>query len=459
MEAYLAADVSKGYADFVLLDPQLNDLEHPIQFDDSPAGHEALKQWLDLCITTHQLSQIFAGMESTGGFENNWFTMFFDLAKTRPVQVCRLNPRLVANAAKAEGSRQHTDVLSAYHIAYYQRRYHDKITYQQPENYYRGFRSMDNHIQLLLRQRTELINEFKQLLYRCMPELLRLCRGNGLPTWMLTLLEKYPDRRKLARAQARTLARIEQLSLEKAQKIIANARQSVADAPLETDVLMIKDQATAIRAQSRRIETFKAELVARCTGPEIELLQTIKGIGAYSAARLMIYIEDIRRFASPKHIAGFFGLHPIIKQSGDQAGRPRMSKCGHAGVRSTLFMCAQSAVVHDAHLRAIFERHRAAGKNYFQAIGVIMHKMLRIVWGVLTRKTAYDAGIDQRNQQKAHQAPTDQTHAEWRHKRRGDSFDEDAPVSSKAFRKRKAYQLSQVSDAEQVRDLTDMPDT
>ena len=458
MKAFLAGDVSKGYADFVLLDQQLRQLQPPIQFDDSRSGHQALEQWLNQAIADAQLTQVYAAVESTGGFEDNWVAMFFQLAQTLPVQVSRLNPMPVAKAAKAEGSMQRTDSLSAYHIAYYQRRYHDKITYQQPQSHYRSFRSLDNHTQLLIRQRTQLINELKQLLYHCMPELLAYCRNSGIPAWMLAVLQKYPANQKIARARAQTLARFDQLSRPKAEQLITKARQSVAGDTDPTDSFLIADQAATIADKTRRIEALKRELMTRCTGPEVALLQTMKGVGAYSAARMMIHIEDIRRFASPKHIASFFGLHPTLQESGDQTSRSRMSKKGDPAVRSTLFMCAQSAVNHDPHLKAIYDKHRQAGKSYFQTIGIIMHKMLRIMWGILTHQKPYDSDTDQQNQQKNTQQPVDQTNAEWRHKRRKQELDEAAPVSRKAYKKRKAYQLSQVSNAEQVRDLTDMPD-
>lgn len=456
MKAFLAADVSKGYADFVLIDQKLNKLRSVIQFDDTRNGHQALKKWLEQAIADANLSEVYAAVESTGGFEDNWVALFFELAKTLPVQISRLNPMLVANAAKAEGSRQRTDSLSAYHIAYYQQRYHDKISYQQPRSYYRSFRNLDNHIQLLTRQQTQLINGLKQLLYRCMPELLAYCRNNGLPNWILAVLKKYPANQKIARARAQTLARIDQLTLEKAEQLIVKARHSIAGDTDQTNSILIADQVSAIMDKTRRIEALKSQLEASCTGNEVQLLQTIKGVGAYSAARIMIHIEDIRRFSSANHLASFFGLHPTIRQSGDKAGQSRMSKQGNPGVRAALFMCAKSAVCHDLHLKSIFEKHRDAGKGYYQAIGVIMHKLLRIIWGMLTSQKPYDPEIDKKNQQNTTRQPIDLTYAEWTHKRRDQDFDDAAPISRKAHKKRKAYQLSRAGNAERVPDLNDM---
>src|SRR5205814_8734093 len=111
-------------------------------------------------------------------------------------------------------------------------------------------------------------------------------------------------------------------------------------------------------------------------------------------------IEDHKRFASPKELASYFGLHPELKESRDKQKVYRMSKKGRASMRATLYMCAQTAVLHDAHLKAIYHRHRSKGKNHKQAIGVIMHKLSRIIWGVLTSKQPYQATVDEKNQNK-----------------------------------------------------------
>src|SRR5699024_241582 len=101
--------------------------------------------------------------------------------------------------------------------------------------------------------------------------------------------------------------------------------------------------------------------------------------------------------------------------------------------------------------------HRAKGKSHKQALGVIMHKLLRIIWGMLTHRTAYNAATDRSNQQNNEYSPPDNEQKELESKRRLQAFDSDAPISRIATQKRKAYQHSQVSKAEQVRDVTDTP--
>src|SRR5690554_3617132 len=96
---YLGIDVSKGYSDFVLLDDALQALSKPIQFDDTWAGHQRLLSWLSGCMNRYTIDQLYAGMESTGGFEDNWYALL--IGAGLPLRVARVNPLAVKNAAKA----------------------------------------------------------------------------------------------------------------------------------------------------------------------------------------------------------------------------------------------------------------------------------------------------------------------------------------------------------------------
>jgi len=456
-QAFLGIDVSKGYGDFMLLDDSFELLAKPVQFDDTPKGHQALADWLARCIQTYPLTRIYAGVESTGGFENNWHAMLIELGRSLPIQIARLNPSVVKDAAKATLSTQVTDPISAHNIAHYLIRYGDQVTYGQPETRYRSFRNLDTHLRLLIRQRSQLINQLKQLLYSCFPELQRFCK-QGMPNWVLQLLIRYPTPQKLSRAHAHTVAKIPYITLEKAEDLIGKATQSVASQGGYSDGYLITSLAREIRNKQKRITIHKQKLATECEGAETQLLQTISGIASYSASCIMIQIEDIRRFASPAKLAGYFGVFPKVKESGDKPPVVRMSKKGRAAMRATLYMCANNAVLADPHLKSIYHRHRTKGKSHKQALGVIMHKLLRIIWGVLTSGTPYDPQIDKNNQENNASTSGQSRQNQIASKRRHQKFDEDAPISRIATTKRKAYQQSQVSSAEQARDPVGRPD-
>jgi len=456
MEAYLGIDVSKGYSDFLLLDTQHRRLAPVFQLDDSFSGHQILEKWIRDMLESHGISQLYAAVESTGGFEDNWFSCLSRLSATLPIKVSRLNPSVVKNAARADLKGQVTDAQSARNIASYLIRYTGQVAYQKGESRYCAYRSLHNHIQLLTKQKTQMVNELKQLLYRCNPELQRYCKSS-VPKWVLGLLAQYPTAAKLARGKATKMARIKTITQAKAEQLIDRAKKSVASRGEFTDAYLVQALVQDIKAKQTRLDELKELLSENCTGTEVELLQSIKGIGAYSAACIMIQIEEISRFASPKHLAGYFGLYPTIKESGDKRYVSRMSKKGRPAIRATLFMCANTAVLFDPHLKNIYARHRAKGKGHKQALGVVMHKMLRMIWGVLSSGKSYDPRLDQHNILKTKHAPEHNIEKETQLKRALQPFDGEAPISRLAAKKRKAHQTSQASHAEQVRDLIDVP--
>jgi hypothetical protein len=116
---------------------------------------------------------------------------------------------------------------------------------------------------------------------------------------------------------------------------------------------------------------------------EVKILKTFKGIGDYSAMGLLMNIGSVDNFASTKKIAAQFGLHPVWKKSGDGTWGMHMSKQGAAEVRHILYNVTTCAIVHNPLIKEIYEQYLKKGRNKRLAIGACMHKVLRIVYGIL----------------------------------------------------------------------------
>lgn len=456
MEGFLGIDVSKGYCDVFLIGPDFRQLGDTARFLDTRRQHDLLDSWIRDAMARHGLSLLNCAVESTGGFENNWHSFLVGLGAALPVKVARLNPNTVKNASAALLRPNVTDALSAQNIAEYLVRYRDQVDYRVADKRYASFRSLVNHTVLVTRQRTQLVNECKQVLYTAFPELLRFCK-KAIPKPMLCLLGQYPSAMALSRARLEDLVAIKGITLDKAVLLVASAKGSVASRSTGTDEFLIQSMMEAITHKDMQLKRLKGRLAKDCQGPEVELLKTITGVGAYSAALLMAEIEDIGRFPSPGKLAAYFGLHPKLKESGDKKSVARMSKKGRPGVRAALYMCAQSAVMHDDNMKSIYARHRANGKKHNQAIGVIMHKILRTAWGVLTSEKAYDPQIDKGNQDKCSKK-AEEAKATPQKQIQGESyFDPEAPLSRRAAKKMKAATTSQPGHAGNVRDLVQQP--
>lgn len=427
----------KGYADFILLDHKKNIVEKNFQFDDTFEGHNQLYSFLSNFTVCTPNSHITAAVESTGGYENNWVALLIKLQQDLPISVARLNPFGVSYSAKADLKRIITDKISAQSIAEYLINHSGKISFVQ-EDYFVPLRKQWIFIKLLVKQKVQLYNQLESLLYSANPELLVFCK-HGKAKWVLRLLKKYPSAANLSRASVSALTKIPYISAEKAHTLINNAKSSVASQADPVTSALLKSIVEQILSLDKSIAQQEKILENNCPMPEIELLKSFTGIGTYSAVGLMLEIRAIERFSSAKKLAAFFGLHPVYKSSGDGIGGIHMSKKGRKEPRLILFNIARTAITFNPLIKEIYQKHLKTGMTGLAALGVVMHKIIRIIYGMLKHNTKFNPEIDKLNSQKT--IKTVVKTVELKH-RRFQSFDLVAPISRKQNKKREEQMKS-----------------
>ena len=134
-----------------------------------------------------------------------------------------------------------------------------------------------------------------------------------------------------------------------------------------------------IRMETIRIQA--QQMAKRCAIPEVALLKTIPGISDASAIGLMLEIQSVKRFSSVKLAAHFRTSSRVQDQRGTSG--VRMSKQGRKEPRKILFMVAMVSLTANPHIRKIYEEHTEKGMEKMAAIGLCMHKILRIIYGML----------------------------------------------------------------------------
>ena len=385
---------------------------------------------------------MFAAVESTGGYENNWYRSLQEFGQSLNICVARLNPLGVMHNSKADLKRNTTDKTSARSIAEYLIAHPEKVPYQQHDQW-ASLRKQWGFIRMLSKQCTQLLNQLESLLYTSHPGLLRFCK-DGVPHWVLKLLLKYPTATRLARAKASAVGKIPYVSQQRAKELVDIAKQSVASAVDPVTQQLVEATVKQILNVKKTIEAQQARMVAQCCMPEVELLKTVPGISDCSAIGLMLEIQTVGRFGSAKKLASFFGLHPVFKTSGDGSSGFRMSKQGRKEPRKILFMVAITAIRCNPLIRELYERHLSKGKAKMDAIGVCMHKILRIVYGMLKHQKPFDPQLDIQNRQRsAAKAAEDPSKDK---NRRFQSFDSQAPISRRQNQKRKERKQPQCVD-------------
>lgn len=453
-KGFLGIDVSKGYADFLLLDSKKNLVEEDFQLTDCKQGRQHLKE-LIASWRERGLLELYCGVESTGGYENNWYS-FLKGFKNQGVYVCRINPKGVKAIGDASLKRTITDAVSAENIANYMISLPEKLDYginsQPVESKFKEGRQHNTYIRMLQKQKVQLSNQLEKLLYQYFSEILVYCR-HGIPVWLLTMLTKYPTAALTLKAGAAKLAAIKSISDEKAKAILGKARNS-AQAVSQQIGHVIMVTAKEIMHKQQLIDEEKDYLQELYEGTEeAKLLCTIPGVAISSAVLINLEIEDVNRFETAKMLAAFFGVHPTFKQSGDGTWGNHMSKKGRGEIRAILYMAALSGIRCNPILKQVYARHRAKGMKHYQAMGVVMHKLLRIIYGMLKNKTPFNAETDELNQQKAEKKQQDKEQknkteekVKKQKKHRFQDQTTQAPISRRSEQKIRKQIASQASD-------------
>jgi transposase len=122
---------------------------------------------------------------------------------------------------------------------------------------------------------------------------------------------------------------------------------------------------------------------------DVRHLMTIPGVGAITALALVAVIGDATRFPSPRHLVGYLGLDPRVRQSGEKAARHgHISRAGQAHARGLLVEAAHAAIRTPGPLRA-FHARIATRRGKQIALCATARKLAVLAWHLLTKDEDY----------------------------------------------------------------------
>lgn len=425
---FVGADVSKGYIDAVILNSMGKTICSREKFFDSANGHSMFSEWIKSVITKSTV--VYIGVESTGGYENNWISLFSKIAKFYDVHYVRLNPRAVSNASKALLTRTVTDGVSATLIADYMIRYFDRITFDTIDPF-SSLRRLWSSRELIQKAYNAQWMHLQQILYDANPIILSFTRDK-LPQWVITLLKSYPTANKLARARPATLAKIPFITITRAHELITAAKETIAADSEDCTAFLIQQSIEIIANLAKQLGLLGKRLIEESANlPDMKLLCSIPGVGEITAVGLLINIGDINRFKTVKNLTSYFGLHPVFKKSGDGKTVSRMSKVGRKRPRTILYMSVMGGISTNPLLKEDYNKALEQGKAPRAAIGICMHKLLRIVYGILKSGKMFD--IEVHNKHKNRKTSVEKTI----HLVKKNESDMSAPISRREAKRQK----------------------
>jgi transposase len=142
-----------------------------------------------------------------------------------------------------------------------------------------------------------------------------------------------------------------------------------------------------IAAQEKRI----GQLVK--STPEMQLLQTIPGIGLILSVVIALEIGTIGRFPSAGHFASYAGTTPRVKSSGDKTRYGRLRSDVNRYLKWAFIEAANCVRLHQAkyaesHVWRLYDRI-AKRKGHQKAVGALARHLAEAAFHVLSRNQDY----------------------------------------------------------------------
>jgi transposase len=154
--------------------------------------------------------------------------------------------------------------------------------------------------------------------------------------------------------------------------------------------LLLQLQAELAGVEDALITTFRAL-------PQARYLLSIHGLGEITAAVILAEIGDPKHYRNRSQLIKLAGTQPTPNTSGRKTrSSTPMSRQGRPRLRTTLYFACMRLVQYDPAFARLYHLLQERSHNPLtkgQALGVLMNKLLRIVWALMRHQTCYDAGF------------------------------------------------------------------
>lgn len=200
-----------------------------------------------------------------------------------------------------------------------------------------------------------------------------------------------PSKELLTLKQKRTVIR----QLKKQLVANQNLRGSLEVLPFfDSDCKSAIDKTIVfLEKQLKKLERDLFDTASKEYKRQMELLTSIKGIGATLAAALIITTGGFTYVSNAKQLTRYLGLSPTYQQSGTSVHiRGHINHNGDPTLRGQLYIGALSALRSNTECRACYKRLKENGKPGKVAVVAVANKLIRQAFAVVTQGVPYEDG-------------------------------------------------------------------
>jgi transposase len=160
------------------------------------------------------------------------------------------------------------------------------------------------------------------------------------------------------------------------------------DLILQSQRRLIKDFEKEIAKLQNEIDTITENNPS--IRENLNLLQSIKGVGKVLSIATIIKTRNFTRFPSARKFACYCGTAPFENSSGTSIKKKtRVSHLADKKMKSLLDLSAKSAIQCDKELREYYLKRIESGKSKMSTINIVRNKIIYRMFAVIKRRTPF----------------------------------------------------------------------
>lgn len=256
---------------------------------------------------------------------------------------------------------------------------------------------IEMQLKRISRRRRQLVQEKVILQNRMQADLQSVCPG-FLDTikqvdslYVLRFLSFRSDLRKLARLKPATVQSIPGIGKVIAAKLARWQETATFGAEIAWVGPMISDDAKRILELKEKIDALETQMKTLVGQSSLAtILKSIPGFGTVCAAEISGEIGMMDRFNSESGLAIYLGMAPLDNSSGNYKGTKSPHQVNKRA-KAAMMVAIGQHIRMVAESKAYYEKKRAEGKKYNQALRSLGRHLTRVIWSMVKNNRLYEA--------------------------------------------------------------------
>jgi len=313
--------------------------------------------------------------------------------------VKHVNALLVARERKNQNIVQKTDSVDAECAARVLLSKFSELPDADTQDNYWILRTLVSRHRFLVKNRTAAKKQLHSFVTQHYPNYRQFFENIDSAT-ALAFFERYPSPGLLRNTTVEELTAFLQLTgrgyyqLEFAQHMLdtlqetAVQHQEYRDAVIQSTIRQVRFVLKELEQLEEAMRVFLKKF--DCT------LTSMTGIDTLTAARMMAYIGDIRKFSTPAKLARYAGIAPVTYASGkkdaqfaNERGNRQLNTLFFGLAVRVSFATGKLHKVTNSFFHDYYNRKISEGKTKRQALKSVQRRLVNIIWTMLTNNEEY----------------------------------------------------------------------